>query len=114
VSATVRAALHQYAVIEARSSIDSLLCEKIDLDRAFKSLIEKRMLSDMERQVLAIASLGHSKSSGSKELHISRWAYSHLLNSACRKIADFLGWEYSDRQTIQTIRNKLGRELTRK
>lgn len=113
-SATVRILVGSYAKTAARNVIDNGLLENVDLDRAVECLSLDGGLTDMERQVLAVASVGHSKTSGSKKLGLSRRDYSLLLNSACRKIAKFLGWEYSDSRTVLVVRAKMGRELTEK
>lgn len=111
-SATVRTIIGMYAEIEKRNKIDNLFLQKIDIDRAFKALSENRTLTDMERQVLAVASTGCSRNSGAKQLGIYRRRYVKLFNSACVKIAEFLGEEYSDKRIADLVEVRLGRKLT--
>lgn len=111
-SATIRILVSNYGWLATRSKIDNLLLEKIDLDRAMTYLIRTGALSDMERHILAVSSVGHSNTSGAKELGISKREYVKLLRTASQKIAKFLGWEYADTRIAVVAKARLGRELT--
>jgi hypothetical protein len=111
-SAVVRGHIHEWAEVKLRDKIDNRLHEAIDMERAVVDLAERRKLSDMERAVLSVACYGHSVNTGSRELGISRWLYTRKLRSASKKIASFLGWEYSDYRITLTAQRQLGRDLT--
>ncbi len=111
-SATVRTIIGMYAEIERRNKIDNLFLQKIDIDMAFEELSASRALTDMERQVLSVASTGCSRNSGAKQLGIYRRRYVKLFNSGCAKIAEFLGEEYSDKRIADLVEIRLGRKLT--
>ena len=110
----VRALIHLYPDLENRTEVDEFLTWKIDLDRAFEVLSENRTLTDLERQVIKMASTGCSNNRGAKELGLARVAYVKLLNSACAKMSQFLGKEYSDNIILAKIEHKLGRNLNAK
>lgn len=111
-SVTVRTLVTMYSEIAARDKIDNMLLQKIDIDRAVEVLSANRTLTDMERQVLAVASTGCSRNNGAQQLGIYRRKFVRLLNSACRKIADYLGDEYSDNRILELAEVKIGRRLT--
>jgi hypothetical protein len=111
-SAVVRGHVHKYAEIKLRQVIDKELLETLDLERAVEHLYRTRQISDMERSVLGVACYGHSVNTGARELGISRWLYTRKLRSVCRKMAAFLGWEYSDYRVTLAAQKRLGRDLT--
>jgi predicted DNA-binding protein (UPF0251 family) len=111
-SATVRTIIGMYSTIACRDKIDDMLVQKIDIDRAMGILSANRTLTDMERQVLVVASTGCSRNSGAQQLGIYRRRFVRLLNSACKKIAEYLGEEYSDNRILELAEVKIGRRLT--
>jgi hypothetical protein len=112
-SATVRTIVEMYSTIASRDKIDDMLVQKIDVERAMEVLSANRVLTDMERQVLAVASTGCSRNNGAQQLGIYRRKFVRLLNSACKKIAEYLGEEYSDERVLDLAEVVLGRSLTK-
>ena len=112
-SATVRTIITSYSSLQNRNKIDDVLIQKIDIDRAFEALSNDRTLTDLERQVISVASTGCSRNYGSRQLGMHRRKYLRILNSGCRKIAEFLGDEYSDERILRKIEVRLRRKLTK-
>lgn len=111
-SATVRTIIGMYSTIASRNKIDDMLIQKVDVERAMEFLSANRVLTDMERQVLVVASTGCSRNNGAQQLGIYRRKFVRLLNSACKKIAEYLGEEYSDNKVLELAEVKIGRSLT--
>jgi len=89
-SATVRTLISSYATLQNRCRLDEALDAKIDIEMAVKKLSERRILTDMERQVLAVASSGCSNNKGASSLGLRRDKYIKLFRSAAQKIRIFL------------------------
>ena len=112
-SSVVRDIVYRYASTKLRDKLDTKLLEAIDMERAVEYLYRDGKITDSERAVLGAASIGHSVSTGAKELGISRWLYSRKLRTVCAKMANFLGWEYSDARIVDMVEFKLKRPLSK-
>jgi hypothetical protein len=110
-SALVRGYIARYAEARDRDTVDDRTLEAFDLERAVAYLQQTRQVSDLDRAILSTAGCGHSVNTGSRELGISRWLYSRKLRTTSRKMAGYLGWEYSDDRITSMVEARLGRGL---
>ncbi len=110
-SATVRTLISSYATLQERYRIDEALDARLDIEMAVKKLSEDRILTDMERQVLAVASSGCSNNRGASGLGLRRKTYIKLFRSAAKKISDYLGEDYGDDWIFHEVEMRLGRRL---
>lgn len=96
-----------YDQVAARNKIDSLLLEKIDLDRSREFLLAKKDLSTLEASVLRMAGAGLSSRLGAEAIGIPVKLYKRLFLIICEKVNNFLGAEYSDASFFRKIKPKL-------
>lgn len=85
---------------------------KLDIDHSIQELTKQGKLSDVEVIVLAITREQYSFSCANELLGISKSTFGRALNSACKKISDYLGEEYKEEKIIKEVESKLKRKLT--
>ena len=110
-SATVRTLISSYANLQTRNKLDDYLDARLDIEMAVEKLSRDRILTDMERQVLAVASSGCSNNHGATELGLRRSKYIKLFRSAAGKVSDYLGDDYNDDWIFHEVEARLGRKL---
>lgn len=93
------------------------LTTKIDITRAITRLVRRKELSQQELQMLRYVMLDGRLSrrdisamiQKEEGFYINQRTISRRLDSAYRKIADELGFEYSDNRVFQIAAKRLGR-----
>jgi len=83
--------------IASRQKIDTSFLEMIDV----KVGIDRANLTPMEMAVIKVAKAGHTSVTGARELGMSKWKFKKLFVRACNKIAQQIGYEYSDEYLIK-------------
>lgn len=87
---------------------------KYDIDSTIAQLSKDGELSDIELVVLSTTKEQYSLKAAGELLGISKSATGRALDSACNKIAEYLGSEYQDEKILKLAEKKLCRKLTTK
>lgn len=76
------------------------------IEKAIKELLEDKLITSLEVQILNIISEGYTLSDLETKLSISRETISKIFMSTCLKIAYYLGGEFTDEGLIESMEDK--------
>lgn len=85
---------------------------KFDIDSTILQLSKDGVLTDIELVVIAVTKEQYSLTAAGEIVGVSKSAVGRALDTACQKIADYLGSEYQDDKILKAVEEKLGRNLT--
>ena len=85
---------------------------QFDVDEAISRLAKVGVLTEVELVVLMATKEQYSLILIGEMIGLTKSAIARNLDSACKKIAKFLGPEYQDEKILKCVEVKLGRKLT--